>query len=115
MTTTTQVIADKVRGVAAERRVTQQDIATALGISRTSVAERFAARVPYTAPEIFTLSILLHVPVNRFYPDPQSTPVPEATPPAVSVTGVSSSPVLDAIPDPGVEGGGTSASGSAAA
>lgn len=40
----------------------------------------------------------------------QISSVPEATPPAVSVAEAPTTPVLDAVPDPGVEGGGVSAS-----
>lgn len=68
MTSTTQRIAAKVRGVSAERRVTQQGIADALLLSRTSVVERINGRVPFTATEILTLAIEMRVPVERFFP-----------------------------------------------
>jgi hypothetical protein len=45
--------------------------------------------------------------VEALVSQPQITSVPEATPPAVSVAEAPSSPVLDAVPDPGVEGRGT--------
>lgn len=70
MTSTTQRIAAKVRGVAAERRLTQQGIADALQLSRTSVVERINGRVPFTAPEILTLAQKMSVPVTRFFPEP---------------------------------------------
>jgi len=69
MATTVERIASKVRGVAAEHRFTQQRIADTLEISRTSVTERYQARVPWTAPEIFALAEALHEPVARFFPE----------------------------------------------
>lgn len=68
MTSSTQRIAAKVRGVAAERRLTQQGIADALRLSRTSVVERINGRVPFTATEILTLALEMRVPVSRFFP-----------------------------------------------
>lgn len=64
-----KVISDKVRGVAAEKRFTQQRVAEALKISRTSVVERYQGRVPFTGPELFTLSTEMGVPVSRFFPE----------------------------------------------
>lgn len=61
-------IPDKVRGVAAEKGFTQKRIALALGISRTSVVDRFNGRVAFTAPEILTLSRVMRTPVERFFP-----------------------------------------------
>lgn len=69
MTDTTSRIADKVRGVAAEKRFTQQRIALTLGIARSSVAERFGGRVSFTADEVFTLAVAMDVPVARFFPE----------------------------------------------
>lgn len=61
-------IADKVRGVAAEKRKDQESIATILGLSRQAVNQRFTGRVPWTAPELQTLAEKLDVDVVRFYP-----------------------------------------------
>jgi transcriptional regulator with XRE-family HTH domain len=70
MTQTTSGIVDKVRGVAAEKRFTQQRIALTLGIARSSVAERFAGRVSFTADEVYKLAVAMDVPVARFFPEP---------------------------------------------
>ena len=72
MTQTTSRIADKVRGVAAEKRFTQGTIAQTLGIARSSVAERIAGRVSFTADELLALSIAMDVPVSRFFPESPS-------------------------------------------
>lgn len=68
MTPTSTGIPDKVRGVAAEKRYSQQRIASVLGLSRTSIVERLNGRVPFTAEELLTLSVEMSVPVSRFYP-----------------------------------------------
>ena len=70
VTETVSTIADKVRGVASEKRFTQERVARVLGIARNSVAERYAGRVPYTGAELHTLSEAMGVPVHRFFPDP---------------------------------------------
>lgn len=62
-------IADKVRGLAAEHRFTQQQIADAIGVSRKAVVERIQGRVAFTAPEVFALAAAFDVPVSRFFPD----------------------------------------------
>ena len=69
MTEATTTIADKVRGVAAEKRFTQQRIAETLSLSRTSVVERVNGRVPFTGAELHELSLALGVPVSRFFPE----------------------------------------------
>jgi transcriptional regulator with XRE-family HTH domain len=62
------LIADKVRGVAAEKRKDQEAIAGILGISRQSVSQRFNGRVPFTATEVYKLSLAWGEPVARFFP-----------------------------------------------
>ena len=69
MTDSVKVISDKVRGVAAEKRFTQQRVADTLNISRTSVGERYNGRVAFTAPEILALAQAMNVPVSRFFPE----------------------------------------------
>lgn len=71
MTETTTAIADKVRGVAAEKRFTQDRIARTLGLSRTSVVERVNGRIPFAGAELFTLAQAMDVPVSRFFPERQ--------------------------------------------
>lgn len=69
MGTTTDTISAKVRGVAAEKRYTQTAIASTLGLSRASIVERINGRVPFSGPELYTLSQALGVPVTRFFPE----------------------------------------------
>lgn len=70
MSEPTTAIADKVRGVAAEKRYSQQRVAEVLGISRTSVVERYNGRIAFSGPELLTLSIAMGLPISRFFPDP---------------------------------------------
>ncbi|MBD3753347.1 MAG: XRE family transcriptional regulator [Micrococcales bacterium] len=76
MTATASRIADKIRGVAAEKRFTQKRIAQTLGIAQSSVTERLAGRVPFTAPEVLTLAAAMGEPVERFFPSPAAAPAP---------------------------------------
>lgn len=69
MKATQTQIADKVRGVAAENRVTQQRMADTLAMSRASVVERINGRVPFTGVELLTLAQAMNVPVTRFFPE----------------------------------------------
>lgn len=70
MTKIVTEIANHVRGVAAEKRFTQQHIASELKIARSSVNQRFTGAVPFTAPELFILARAMNVPVTRFFPEP---------------------------------------------
>lgn len=100
MPTRAERIAAKVRGVAAEKRYTQQNVADALEISRASVVERYAARVPFTAPEILTLAEQLAEPVSRFFPEPTDVvgvePQTLPTTPEGPVADTAGSPTQDA-------------------
>jgi len=62
-------IADRVRGVIAEKRLDQEAVASILGISRQSVSQRLRGKVAFTAPELFRLAVALSLPVWRFYPE----------------------------------------------
>lgn len=62
-------IADRVRGIASEKRKTQEQVAEVLRLSRHSVNLRFQGKVPFTAPEILALADEFGVPVSRFFPD----------------------------------------------
>lgn len=80
MTDADTSIADKVRGVAAEKRYTQERIALTLGLSRTSVVERINGRIPFSGPELLKLARVMGVPPARFFPtadDVPSAPVPD--------------------------------------
>ncbi|WP_221585586.1 helix-turn-helix domain-containing protein [Microbacterium sp. G2-8] len=79
MPTTTERIAGKVRGLAAEHRLTQQRLAGLLGLSRTSLVARINGRVPFSAPEIHALAAALDEPIDRFFPDPARQPAKETT------------------------------------
>lgn len=68
MTDATKRIADRIRGIAAENRLTQQEIAETIGLSRTQVSERFNGKVPWTATEVYRLANHTGEPVDRFFP-----------------------------------------------
>ena len=69
MVDTKRQIADRVRGLMAEKRSSQQAIADLLGLSRQAVNARFTYRAPWQAWELHTLSQHWGVPVARFYPE----------------------------------------------
>lgn len=60
-------VAAKVRGIAAEKRVRQGDLATALSVSRMAIVRRFNGSVPFTDRELIALSDYLGVPVGAFF------------------------------------------------
>lgn len=68
MTDTMSRIADKVRGVAAEKRFTHQQLAGILNLDRKSVGARLNGRVPFTAAELHDLSLALGVDIAEFFP-----------------------------------------------
>lgn len=61
-------IADTVRGVASEKRLTQERVAGILGISRQAVNARFSGKVPFSAVELYTLAESVEVPISRMFP-----------------------------------------------
>lgn len=68
MTTNRTVdVASKVRGIAAEKRVKQGDLAAALSVSRMAIVRRFNGSVPFTDRELIALSECLGVPVGAFF------------------------------------------------
>lgn len=67
MTDEMQSIADRVRGVAAQKRFSQEQVASILGLSRQAVSNRYTAKVAFQAWEIGRLSQRFDVPVGDFY------------------------------------------------
>lgn len=65
----TVVIADKVRGLAAENHLTQQSIADIIGRDRKAVHERWHGRVPFSGAELFAIAQATGTPINRLFPE----------------------------------------------
>lgn len=63
----TTLVADKVRGIAVEKRVKQADLAVALNVSRMAIVRRLNGSVPFTDRELITLGQRLGVPVGAFF------------------------------------------------
>ena len=68
MTNVTNAIADRVRGISAEKRYTQERTAQTLGLARSSVSARLSGSIPFTAAELLTLAVALGVRIERFFP-----------------------------------------------
>lgn len=60
-------IADKVRGLASERRVNQTEVARVLGTTRQAVNARMNGRVPFAAWELQILAREFGVPAGYFF------------------------------------------------
>lgn len=60
-------VAAKVRGIAAERRVNQAEIARSLALSKMAVSRRFAGQTPFTPDELIRLAQRLDVHVGAFF------------------------------------------------
>lgn len=69
MADTKRQIADKVRGLMAEKRSSQKAIAELLQLSRQAVSARFTYKAPWQAWELQVLAEHWGVPVSRFYPE----------------------------------------------
>ena len=55
-TPTREGLAAEVRGLLAKRRMTQGELAAALGLSRTALSARLNASRPFTVDELFQIS-----------------------------------------------------------
>lgn len=64
---TTPSVAAKVRGIAAEKRVRQVDLADALNLSKMAITRRFNGSVPFTDRELIVLGERLGCPVGAFF------------------------------------------------
>ena len=62
-----RLVADKVRGIAAEKRVRQADLASTIGVSRMSFVRRLNGTVPFNDRELIALAQRLEVPVGAFF------------------------------------------------
>lgn len=60
-------VANKVRGIAAERRLTQADMAQTLNCSRMAISRRMNGTVPFTAVDLIKLSQAFKTPVGAFF------------------------------------------------
>jgi transcriptional regulator with XRE-family HTH domain len=63
----TSIVADKVRGIAVEKRVRQADLAAALNVSRMAIVRRLNGTVPFADHELITLAKRLDVKVGAFF------------------------------------------------
>jgi len=61
-------IADRVAGVAAEKRASQSVVAGIVGLSRQAVNMRYNAKIPWGASEVLRLARHWQVPIERFFP-----------------------------------------------
>lgn len=68
-------VAAKVRGIAAERRLKQNDLAAALHLSRMSIVRRFSGETPYSIDDLLKLARLFNVPVGAFFGEVPATSV----------------------------------------
>lgn len=62
-------IANRVRGIAVEKRFTHERIASLLHLSRTSVSARMNGLIPWTGPELLTLAAVWRISPARFFPE----------------------------------------------
>lgn len=60
-------VAAKVRGIAAEHRVQQAELATVVGISRMGMSRRLSAQTPFTPEELIKIARRFGVPVATFF------------------------------------------------
>jgi transcriptional regulator with XRE-family HTH domain len=68
-TTSREAIASEVRAAMARRRATQQDLANALGITRSTVASRLACVTAFDTDELLVIARTLGVPFLSLFPD----------------------------------------------
>lgn len=67
MSPPTSGVGDRVRGIAAQKRVRQTELGAALGVGRMAVTRRLSGEVPLTDRELIVLAELLGVKVGAFF------------------------------------------------
>lgn len=63
-------VAGKVRGAAAERRISQAELADAMHMTPMSMSRRLAGSTPFTPEELIRLGRVLGTPVATFFGEP---------------------------------------------
>lgn len=63
----TVTLEDRIRGLTRERRQTQDDVAAALGIHRTTLVRKLNGSSDFTVSEMLKLSAHFSVPVSSLY------------------------------------------------
>lgn len=58
---------DRIRGLAAERRFTQDGIADILGLTRPAVRRRYKGETDYTASDLQKLAVAFDLPVGALF------------------------------------------------
>lgn len=66
-TQTNADVANKVRGIAAERRISQARMAEILTVSRMAIHRRINGSTPFSPEELIKLSQTLETPVGAFF------------------------------------------------
>lgn len=61
--------ANKIRGLMSEKRMTQKELAKALGVSPVTVRSKLSSRTDFSATEISIMSELFMVEPNVFFDD----------------------------------------------
>lgn len=57
-------IGSRVRGLMAEKRVTQEQVGASLGLSQVAISRRLSGRVPFDVNELKAVSVLLGEPMS---------------------------------------------------
>lgn len=58
---------DRIRGLAAERRLTQESLATILGLTRPAIGRRFRGQTEFSASEIEKLADAFQIPIGSIF------------------------------------------------
>ena len=70
MPTLRSVVPDNIRAEMARRRISQQALAEALGVTQQAVSQKLSGRRPLTDQEITVAARLLDVPAGEFFAEP---------------------------------------------
>lgn len=68
--TTTERVAAEVRAQMARKRVTQTDLAAALGVSQMTISRRLNGRAPFDVEELAAVALALDVPLATLVTEP---------------------------------------------
>lgn len=66
-----EAVARKIRGLMGERRVSQQRLAAATGLSSRGMSERLAGKTNFTIRELYRIARAFRVRVTELFPDEQ--------------------------------------------
>lgn len=72
-------LADRIRGLAAERHLTQEDLGKIFGVTRAAVRRRLRGQTDFTASDLQKLAQSFDIPIGALFGETKTSPADDQT------------------------------------